>query len=334
MNSIIKTYLIKNKKLTIEGLGVFEVTYKSAEIHPILHTFTAPGEYVVFKKDEKVSSDDFIDFVADMSKITKEEAKDKINKWVAQLKESLKNEKTYQLGSLGSFAFDAVGNLIFNPNLDYDLSPSSYGLENFTFTPDSVNEKAKEDAVAVNTQQTVPYKRKRNSVFYSFIIVLLLLVVALGVYIVLYPNDFVEVKDKMIAKISLWFSTSDKEQIATISEEDTITEETTITTEAITAVISDTMVYTESISPIDSEPEITEEVVKQGNIYIVIGSFKEEKNANVFLQQKKETYSNVVSLGQGKTSNLWLVGLGPYEKMGEAQQFLKENNVNGWILKK
>ena len=168
--------------------------------------------------------------------------------------------------------------------------------------------------------------------FYSFIIVLLLLVVAFGVYIVLYPNDFVEVKINDSQNKFMVFDFRQRANCDNKRRGYDYGRNNDNDGSYYCCYFRYNGLYGKHFTD-RYEPEITEEVVKQGNIYF-IGSFKEEKNANVFLQQKKETYSNVVSLGQGKTSNLWLVGLGPYEKMGEAQQFLKENNVNGWILKK
>ncbi len=336
MNLIIKNYLIKNKKLTIGGLGVFEVLYQPAEIHPILHTFTPSGEYVLFEKNEKVSSDDFIAFITNNSKISKEEASQKINDWLSQLKESLKKEKQYCLGSLGNFTFDAVGNLTFHPSLDYDISPSSYGLENFTLMPDSINKKTQleNNEMPVKLPINKNKRKKKANVFYAFTIGFLLLIIAFGVYVLVCPADFIKIKNKMIAEMNLLFYKSDDIQFsATALSDSNNIKEQVITTERTTVVISDTSTYTESILiENDSYTETQDYEAKEG-AYIVIGSFKQEENAIAFLQQKQTIYHNVVSLGQGKTSHMWLIAIGPYE-MKEAQQYLKENNINGWILKK
>ncbi len=98
---------------------------------------------------------------------------------------------------------------------------------------------------------------------------------------------------------------------------------------------------TETIQPVESTESITENnksvaekqnVAKSGSYYVVIGSFKEHANAEAFLADKQLEYSNAVNLGLGKTSQLYMIGIGPYSREDARQQI--ENGVKGWLLKK
>ncbi len=338
MNKIIKAYLLQHSKLVINGLGIFEIMYKSADIHPILHTFTAPGKYTVFTHDEKVNSDEFISYLSEKQNITKSEAVNKIKEWELDLKNSMKTEKTYSLGTLGTFSLDAIGNLIFIPSLDTDISPESYGLDDFTFPPSTVNKK--EDTEVVNTEEVkhTPSTNKRRGkgavVWYAFLIVFLVAIVGIGIYAALYTQEFIVIKDKAVSEICQRFTSNDKETLAIEPVKDTIPADEAIVEENIEKVPSQTNSVEENQNfPIEEVTVTTNTVAASGNTYIVLGSFKSEENAKTFLQQKQNEYPNALQLGQGNKSGLWMVGIGPYEKE-EAQRFLKENKINGWILRK
>lgn len=337
MNSIIKEYLLENKKILINGLGFFDIVYKSAKIHPILHTFDPPGNYVEFTKSEKETSDEFVKYVAGKEKITEIQAEEKINSWVTDLKETMKNEKFYTLGTLGEFSLDAIGNMVFIPTLDTDISPESYGLEQFTFAPTTLtkNEESS-DTIPTPTQTYRVNKRKsRTYVFLSVVLVLLLTgIMSMGIFAVFFPQAFISKKENLFMQLSQWVEPVEKEVIA--DEAIVLPEEDDLFAEKTTSVISDN-VYTEQIS--DMETEVEEEnliiapVAVAGNVYIVLGSFQGEENARSFLEKVKNEHSNVVELGKGKSSGLWSIGIGPYD-LPDAQQLIKEKKIKGWILKK
>ena len=83
----------------------------------------------------------------------------------------------------------------------------------------------------------------------------------------------------------------------------------------------------------EAPPLIKEKTTAKGNVFIVLGSFKDEKNANDFMRTLQSKHANAVDLGKGDKSGLWMIGIGPYE-LPKAQKVLKENKLNGWILKK
>lgn len=339
MDNIIKEYLLKYNKVLINGLGYFEVVYKSAEIHPILHSFDPPGKYVSFSKNEKEYSDDFIKFVANKSNIEFSLAEANIKDWIKQLKENMKKDKTYSLGSLGSFSFDAIGNMVFIPSLDTDISPESYGLESFTFMPTGITPKEEPDVIPTPKTYRVNKKKSRVQVFFSVILMLLFMgVIAIGIVAIVYPTQFVEAKDEALIQISQWFTSDVSHDSIEVADENEFVihpkEESYI--EKTTTYISDT-IYTSNISDIvvetQDEAAPVSSVPLSGNEYIVLGSFQSQENAKAFLEKIKNQYPDAIELGKGKTSDLWMIGLGPYEH-AYAQQLLKEKKINGWILKK
>ena len=81
------------------------------------------------------------------------------------------------------------------------------------------------------------------------------------------------------------------------------------------------------------EKKPADQVLKSGNYYIVLGCFREHANAVRLINTKKKEYSNVMYLGVGVKSGLYMVGLGPYETREEANNLIKKG-IAGWVLTK
>ena len=218
MDKIIKEYLLQNKKLTITNFGVFEVVYKPSEIHPILHTFTAPGKYVIFKENVTVSSDELLDFIILREDLTKEDAAIRIDQWIEQIKATTASKEEFILSSLGSFTLNAMGKIEFASLLDADISPESFGLENFTAEVPTAKKETKQEILVEKEifQQGTPVtepeeketdnstkdepvmdenkpakKKKRRPVLVTFIVLLALIfsgALAIGVTYYFYPQ--------------------------------------------------------------------------------------------------------------------------------------------------
>jgi nucleoid DNA-binding protein/cell division septation protein DedD len=134
MEEYIRKYLLEHEKSIINGFGVFEIVYKSAEIHPVLHTFTAPGKYVVFSENPLADSNDLAKWISVNTNTTQEQAADDITKWVKKVKDTLSYKKEYTLSALGKFVTNAMGKIEFISLQDETISPETFGLENFTVT--------------------------------------------------------------------------------------------------------------------------------------------------------------------------------------------------------
>ena len=137
MIALIKTYLMEHQIVRIPDLGSFSIGYKEAEIHPILHTFTPPGNYVQFSENPLESDTEFVGFVAQKKGCEWETARKIVSDWVNLLKKELKASSFFEMGSLGKFTQGAV-HYEFTPALDPDLSATSYGLPSFTITRNPV----------------------------------------------------------------------------------------------------------------------------------------------------------------------------------------------------
>jgi hypothetical protein len=87
-----------------------------------------------------------------------------------------------------------------------------------------------------------------------------------------------------------------------------------------------------TLSQNETTTVLPQTITRTENYYIILGSFQSRRNAQTFLKEKQKEYNNVVDLGKGQNSELYLIGIGPYTKTDAEKQI--QNNIKGWILKK
>ena len=366
MNKYIKEYLLGHNKLQVNNFGIFELIYKSAEIHPILHTVTAPGRYVVFRENTVNDTTELSDFVASKENITIEQANEFINQWVKEIKDTIALKKDYQLGSLGKFFSNAMGRMEFVPSLDTDISTESFGLEEFTIPvkspvrikeekrvevpiilkPDNSPEKkeekteeikeekpkqeikVQEDNSLENIETDKEKKPKRGRIAF-LIILFLLLFMALGIGIAyfIYPETVKPYMEKLHLLKSE--QKNDTKEFPQDNDEDNFISENENNTPEQSTDLQENKTE-DTVLPAKKE----ENIVKTGNFYIIIGSFQQETNAENFLIAKQKEYNNVLNLGKGQNSELYMVGLGPYNTKEEAENQIRNGKAGWWIYKK
>ena len=348
MNDYIKEYLLEHGKVQVNNFGVFELIYKSAQIHPVLHTVTAPGRYVVFSENLISNAPELSKFVAAKESITIDKANNKIEEWVQSIKETIALKKDYPLGSFGKFFSNAMGKIEFIPLLDTDISTESFGLEESTIqlkpSVKTSHEKkaevkinAKPDISPEDTDDNKEEKKPKRGGRIAFLVILfslLLMVLGTGFTYFMYP----EMLKPYIEKLHLLKNEQKNNATEEIkvdepeaTQENNIVEENTFVEETKTAEESKSNVV-EPSNP--SQENRKEKTFKTGSYYVIIGSFQREVNAQKFLNEKQKEYSNVLNLGKGQHSTLYMIGIGPYATEAEAETQKNNGKAGWWILKK
>jgi nucleoid DNA-binding protein len=327
MDKYIKEYLLQHEKVQINGFGLFEIVYKSAEIHPVLHTVTVPGKYVVFSENSIANAAELTDFIASKEHISVDEANKRIAEWTKNVKDTVNQKKEYPL-PFGNFFINAMLKIEFTPLLDTDISPESFGLEEFTIPVKSVSKPKQEDVVDVSQKP----KRRRSGLL-IFLFSILFIVLGLGVVCFLYPEDIKIYTNKAYSFVfkekSQPQSTKDTQEASTDDtemEEDDFQLETTQPEQPQEDIIKE-----EELKP---EPTTKNEtIVQTGTYYVVIGSFRAETNAQNFMNQKQKEYPNVVNLGKGQNTDLYMIGIGPFTKE-DADAQIRNGKSGWWVVKK
>jgi len=337
MDKYIKEYLLQHQKLWVNNFGFFEVVYKSAEIHPVLHTVTVPGNYVVFSENMVTDTKEFSDFVASKECITVENANERIAEWVKNVKDTISLKKEYSLSTIGKFIANAMEKIEFISSLDMDISPESFGMEEFTIpiksTPkinlqESVSTSQKiVDSLPKIKNNNLQKSKYKSNILLIFLLSILCIVLAAGIICYLYPEEVKTYTKKLpILKKEQKQITEENQPAKTLEnmEENYPIEQT------------QQINLQENIIKEEPKPELVTQVqtiVSTENYYVIIGSFRSESNAQNFVNQKQKEYSNVVNLGKGQSSGLYVIGIGPYTKI-DAETQLRNGESGWWILKK
>ena len=369
MDKYIKEYLLQHKKVQVNGLGVFETVYKSAVIHPVLHTVTIPGKYVEFTENSIANTAELTHFIASKEQISDEETTNRIAEWVKNVKDTINLKKEYVL-PFGKFLINAMGKMEFIPSLDADISPESFGLEEFTVSVKSTPKPAvpqkpiatfsqkpittpPQEPVAVapkptdfsqkteNITQKEPEKqdkpqkpKRKRSGLLIFLFSILFIVLGLGVYCFLYPETVKTCTEKLESFI---FKDKQKQNPTETPKETPSLDDTEIEGVDFQEDTTRPEQPQEDIIKIEEpKPEPIQEektVISTGNYYVIIGSFRREANARDFCAKQQSEHPNIINLGKGQNTDLYLIGFGAYTKE-DANAQLRNGKSGWWVLKK
>lgn len=165
------------------------------------------------------------------------------------------------------------------------------------------------------------FEKKENRKKGGWIWLLVILIPLLAVSVFIYTKQHKPEKPAM--------EVQQPEAKTTVPE--TLPKEEPLALDSITPEIKDTTIAVEV-----PETEQTAEIVS-GKFYLVGGSFKEEENAETFLQTLKE--KGFEPFQMGKYGNFFIVGIGRYDTEDEAMtakdEYLEQNPGSGvWILER
>ena len=171
-----------------------------------------------------------------------------------------------------------------------------------------------------------PKRHVGRTIFYILLILLLLCVIAMGVFALLRPVEFVEKKDRCVSSIASFFHCS--ADTVKIEPEDTVVSESGWEMqEAETEPVDTLEPETDTIAPV---------VPADANCYVIIGGFGNSANADNLVRSLKGKYPNVCNLGLNQKGTLTMVGIGPYTR-AEAETRVQELNSaykDCWIFEK
>lgn len=321
----IQELLLENETVIIPGFGAFISNYKPAEINTETNEIKPPSKEISFNQQIRNNDGLLVDYVAICKNISHFDA----------LKE-IENEReniVYQLDKGEKVVFDKTGILFYNKNNKLQFDPfqnenlllDSFGLETTSLTIPPIEEEPDEEVleaiVLEKTENPVQnsepkQKKKRNWVW------LLLIFIPLIVAGIIIINNKTKTNSEDPANIEESVKVNTEEQINTIDTTQVIS---TQAVEPDTTITEKTKVDTIKIA----DPTIPK--------YILVGgSFKDEENAEVYLQQLKAEGYNPFHLG--KRGNFYIIGIGIFNSEKEADiakwEFLSKNPGSGvWIKK-
>lgn len=119
----------------VPGLGGFVANHQTAQINEKQHLFLPPSKEIGFNRSLSHNDGLLTNYVAQQEEISYSEATRQIDAFVAKIHFDVFAGQLVDMGNIGSFRGDAIGNLLFAPKEMNTFLPDAFGLTSFRFEP-------------------------------------------------------------------------------------------------------------------------------------------------------------------------------------------------------
>ncbi len=319
INKHISFLLCEHNCVVIPDFGGFVANYESARIDSRSHFMYAPKKSIVFNKSLQNNDGLLVNEIASCEGLTFKQAKKELDKYVLDLKESLKLYKKVFIEEVGTLLYTSEGNILFVQSNSRNHFLDSFGLSTVQYPAiqrTSVQEQFEEKIKHIDKKHLA--SKKKVWLKAAAVLLPLFMVSALGIsnkekiqttYANLSPfssstTEIVETKKSYsLDKFDIESPTNDIEQ----------------------AVISfykakDNMVTT----PIDLDKH-----------FIIAGAFSSEKNAQKMIAKLKGADFSSSKIVNQSHSGLYRVCYDGFSNSSEALSALrkiKKTNPSAWLL--
>ena len=129
MITYISDLLFRHDCVIIPGLGGLITNYRSAQIHPVSHTFRPPSKSIRFNVNLQEDDGLLANYVSSCESISFASAQSKIERFVFSIQNDLEHKKEARLPKIGVLSVDLNGILSFEPDLNVNYLPDAFGFE-------------------------------------------------------------------------------------------------------------------------------------------------------------------------------------------------------------
>ena len=295
ITSYIKELLLLNDCVVVPDFGGFVSNYKPAQIKH--NRFMPPSKEIAFNPKLQKNDGLLINYISEKEGIGYFEAKLKVETFVDEALLKLENYEKLSFEGIGQLHYDRLENLLFEPFSNENLLIDSFGLESFSY--EKLYEKLMpKPAMKIQQPEAVQLVFSRRNVKKVLIGVPLLLALAL-----------IPVKNKEL------INHSDLNIFTHLME---------------TAAPARQVV---SVPVVPEAPEVVP-TENTDRYFLIGGSFREEENANTFIEMMKKEGFEAQNLGV--FNGLHRISIQSFSSFQEAKNKLNElraeNSKSGvWI---
>ena len=319
INKYISLLLCEHNCVVIPDFGGFVANYESAQIDSRSHFMYAPKKSIVFNKSLQNNDGLLVNEIASCEGLTFKQAKKELDKYVLDLKESLKLYKKIFIEEVGTLLYTSEGNILFVQSNSHNHLLDSFGLSTVQYPAiqrTSVQEQFEEKIKHLDKKHLTSNKKVWLKA--AAVLLPLFMVSALGIsnkekiqttYANLSPfssstTEIVETKKSYsLNKFDIESPTNDIEQVVISFYE-----------------AKDNMVTT----PIDLDKH-----------FIIAGAFSSEKNAQKMIAKLKGANFGNSKIVNQSHSGLYRVCYDGFRNSSEALSALrkiKKSNPSAWLL--
>ncbi len=326
------TYLLKNGKICLEGVGGFICEEIPAYFNPDTQTFIPSTFKVYFSENLKCNNTEFLFFLSEVNSISFQEAKKLIDSFTLSVRNSLKEYKKVSLEIIGTLSY-AEGHIDYIPS-EFIKEAERFGFEELpAYSVQVKQRKLKISHPVKNTaarkyiaaasliislllMPTKPYHTNKASLADSF-----------KLHNRVYTDNLQPSQKQMLNGIEKTFDI--KKALYPLTEQATIQPiETTANKDTVKQVIPQaTLQTTVKEKPTQQKQEKTSQYYG-----IVLGAFSNRDNAYKFKAQHDDSLDLQIKYVKG----LYRVIAGEFETKKEALSFRKQlvsRGLSGWLTK-
>ncbi len=356
---MIINYLIEllkdNECVIVPEFGAFISQRRSATIDYANHRFMPPYKELVF--NNKLTNDDdlLLSYIMQKENISKDEALEKIQKFVNQSAAILDVNFELELEGLGKLR-NFSGDYVFETKKDINILGDAFGLTSFNYQPifrTETYQVIKEKIVVEQKQKNTEYSiaidsveevasetpsRRKPSLFRTFAYTTLAFLL---IFIINWTTDKT---DSQLASWNPFLYSSPNEfliKVLEVGEEVEVSEVLEEVEEVEIAEVSEEIEEVEATEEIEvveatEEIEVTEVPEVLNSYYIIGGSFQTEESAEKCVNiLKKQGFENASSLEKNNKGNIRVY----YESFAEKADALirldeikRDYNESAWLL--
>ena len=368
---MIINYLIEllkdNECVIVPEFGAFISQRRSATIDYANHRFMPPYKELVFNNKLTNNDDLLLNYIMQKENITKDEALDKIQKFVNQSAAILDVNFELELEGLGKLR-NFSGDYVFETKKDINILGDSFGLTSFNYQPifrTETYQVIKEKIVVEQKQKNTEYSiaidsveeiasetpsRRKPSLFKTFAYT------TLAFLLIFVINWTTDKSDSQLASWNPFLYSSPNEYFINILKSNEVMEEGSNevmeegSNEVMeTDVVAEIIEVAEAVEEIEVaeetvEVEVTEvteilnsstpEILK--SYYIIGGSFQAEESAEKCVNNlRKQGFENASSLEKNNKGNIRVY----YESFAEKadalirlEEIKRDHNKSAWLL--
>ena len=129
LETYISELLYRHECVIVPSLGGFITNYRSAQIHPVSHTFLPPSKTIRFNVKLQKSDGLLCNYIADCEGISFEDAQKKVAHFSNQIQNNLTHKKEAQINGVGLLTKESNGLISFEPNQTVNYLLDAFGLQ-------------------------------------------------------------------------------------------------------------------------------------------------------------------------------------------------------------
>jgi len=341
ISSLIRALLEENS-VTMSGFGTFSIVKMSSHIKE--DVIYPPKNIIEFEYSKEIEGFGFVSKLSQWKQIRIDEAQTEIQNWINLIEKGLEHNKSLFFDHFGTFSKALSGKIVFQSVIILELNIENEGLAPVYLSSKIKNEEIPNKAKPIKDKRIVLIKkeRKRDRLWFSVVIaaasVLLCVLFIKANYYDIYDALFAKTEIKEIIEYveteatAFISSIKDKpEQSAPAHNKEK---------EHIQKGLSDenlpNLTANKDQTKISSSELSTTEgyyiPFRQGQYYVIAGSFIKEDDALRHIKEKKLEKYKAKMVVQPQNPRL-RVCIGVFDNERDAEKFAAQIDKNYWILK-